>query len=134
MNENDPRIEKMKIAAWEASEKAYVPYSNFPVGAAVLTEGGQVFSGCNVSNASYGLGMCAERVAVFKAVSSGYTTIEAVVVVTPTDGPTPPCGACRQVINEFGSQAHVFSFDESDSSKHWTLKELLPDAFGPGNL
>src|SRR5512143_376004 len=89
-------------AARLASERAYCPYSRFRVGAAVLTEMGEIVSGCNIENASYGLTVCAERVAVFRAVAQGARTLRAVVVYTPTPTPSAPCGACRQVLYEFG--------------------------------
>ena len=106
----------------------------FPVGAAVLTNTGDIFTGCNVENASYGLSMCAERNAVFQAVANRQRQIIAVVVVTPTQTPTPPCGACRQVINEFGKQAEVFSFGGDGNVLKARLQQLLPEAFGPDNL
>ena len=99
-----------------------------------LTEDGQIFTGCNVENASYGLTMCAERNAIFHAVSEGHRRIRLVVVVTPTDKPTPPCGACRQVINELGPDAGVLSFDKSGNVVRSTIDELLPGAFGPENF
>lgn len=124
----------MRDAAESASRNAYCPYSEFPVGAAVLTEDGLIFTGCNVENASYGLTMCAERNAMFHAVSEGHRRIRLIVVVTPTDEPTPPCGACRQVINELGPDAEVLSFDRSGNVVRSTIDELLPGAFGPENL
>lgn len=130
----DPIVQKMKDAAWLASKSAYCPYSKFPVGAAVLTEDGEVFAGCNVENASYGLSMCAERNAVFQAIVSGGRRIVAVVIVTPTQGPSPPCGACRQVLNEFEDNAAVFSFDKDGNVFKSQLRELLPSAFGSDNL
>ena len=130
MDANDSIIQNMRIAAEAAGEKAYCPYSKFPVGAAVLTEDGIVFSGCNVENASLGLTICAERNAVFQAVSKGYRRIVAVVIVTPTSVPTMPCGACRQVINEFGNHAEVFSFDKNGNVLNFNLGQLLPNAFG----
>ena len=134
MDASDSVIKMMKEAARSSSEKAYCPYSQFPVGAAVLTNTGDIFSGCNVENASYGLSMCAERNAVFQAVANSQRQIIAVVVVTPTHTPTPPCGACRQVINEFGKQAEVFSFDGDGNVLKYQLQQLLPEAFGPDNL
>ena len=118
----------------EASRRAYCPYSKFPVGAAVLTDGGEVVAGVNVENASYGLTICAERNAVFRAVALGQTTIVAVAVYTPTATPTAPCGACRQVINEFGPDAIVLCVCDGPGTIRTTLSHLLPDAFGPGNL
>src|SRR4051812_453230 len=94
-------IDELVRAAQDARTRAYAPYSNFAVGAAVLA-GGAIYRGCNVENASYGLSMCAERVAVFTAVASGGRAIDAVAVVGSAERPTPPCGACRQALNEFG--------------------------------
>ena len=122
------------VAAREASVWAYCPYSRFPVGAAVLTEGGVIVAGCNVENASYGLTICAERNAVFRAVADGATAIRAVVVFTPTPEPTAPCGACRQVLNEFGPEAEVFCVCEGPRIIRATVASLLPRAFGPQNL
>ncbi len=127
-------IQTMKRAAEIAARAAYCPYSRFPVGAAVLSSEGEVFAGCNVENASFGLTICAERNAIFQAISKGHRSIRAVVVVTPTAALAPPCGACRQVINEFGPNADVFVFAENDQTSHFKLNELLPNAFGPDNL
>jgi cytidine deaminase len=123
-------------AARAASARAYCPYSHFRVGAAVLAEGGRIFSGCNVENASYGLTICAERNAVFQAVAQleGCLVIRAVVIYTPTPEPTAPCGACRQVINEFGPDAEIRSICDGPRDLRLRLSELLPAAFGPGNL
>ena len=134
MRPDDPIVQEMKKVALEASRNAYCVYSKFPVGAAVLTESGEIFGGCNVENASYGLTICAERNAIFQAVAKGHYRIRAIAVVTPTDLPTPPCGACRQVINEFGPEAEIFSFTENGKVSLLNLKDLLPEAFGPGNL
>ena len=122
--------------ARRASEQAYCPYSRFRVGAAVLTDRGEIFSGCNVENASYGLTICAERNAIFQAVARSKPTlvIQAVVVFTPTALPTAPCGACRQVINEFGPDAQIFSVCDGPGVIEHRLGALLPEAFGPGNL
>ncbi len=123
-------------AARTAAAKAYCPYSRFNVGAAVLTDAGEIFSGCNVENASYGLTICAERNAIFQAVAggNGALSIRAVVVFTPTARPTAPCGACRQVINEFGPSARVFSVCDGPLVLESALGILLPEAFGPANL
>jgi cytidine deaminase len=120
--------------AREASTRAYCPYSRFRVGAAVIDEGGAIFSGCNVENASFGLTSCAERNAVFAAVAAGSTRIVAVVIYTPTGAPTAPCGPCRQVINEFGPGAEILSVCDGPERLYRRLAALLPDAFGPRNL
>jgi cytidine deaminase len=134
MKVSDEIIQKMRAVAEVAAGKAYCPYSKFPVGAAVLTEEQEVFAGCNVENVSLGLTMCAERNAVFQAVSKGHRKIVALVIVTPTSDPTSPCGACRQVINEFGNQAEVFSFGKDGNVQYFRLNKLLPEAFGPHRL
>jgi cytidine deaminase len=130
----DATLQAMVQAAREASTRAYCPYSRFRVGAAVLTEAGAIVAGCNVENASYGLTICAERSAVFQAVAGGASAIRAVVVFTPTPEPTAPCGACRQVLNEFGPEAEVFSVCEGPTVIRATVAALLPRAFGPQNL
>jgi cytidine deaminase len=127
-------LEQLKMAARDASRNAYCPYSRFPVGAAVLTKRNEIFSACNVENAAYGSSMCAERSAIFQAVAKGTTKIRAVVVYTPTPHPTPPCGSCRQVINEFGGETEIFSVCDGSEVKHDRLSTLLPQSFGPSNL
>ena len=97
----EQHIQKLIDRAAVAREKAYSPYSHFGVGAALLCEGGAIYEGCNIENASYGLTNCAERTAIFKAVSEGHTKFKALAVVADTEGPCSPCGACRQVISEF---------------------------------
>ncbi len=128
-------IEKTLIAeAKAASKRAYCPYSQFRVGAAVLGTDGRVVSGCNVENASYGLTLCAERVATVRAIAEGSTQLKALVVYTPTSEPTLPCGACRQVLFEFGPELLVICVGQGDRAIRRTLAELLPDAFGPRDL
>lgn len=121
-------------AAKSACKNAYCPYSKFPVGAAVITEDGEVFSGCNVENASYGLTICAERNALFQAIAKGKKEVKFVVIFTPTSTSTTPCGACRQVINEFGPKATILSVCNSNDRFEEHLNELLKKAFGPHNL
>jgi cytidine deaminase len=125
------RLEK---AARAAAAGSYSPYSRFPVGAAVLAGSGKVYPGCNVENASFGLCNCAERTALFTAVAAGDRVIRAVAVYTPTPLPTAPCGACRQVIHEFGPEALVICVCDSKSRIETRLSALLPGAFGPGDL
>lgn len=120
-------------AAQHASTRAYCPYSKFLVGAAILTADGTIFSGCNVENASFGLTMCAERNALFQAVAAGHTQFACMVVYTPTPNPTAPCGACRQVINEFAPAVRVICVCQGPDRLTCTLDQLLPAAFGPGN-
>jgi cytidine deaminase len=124
---------ELVAAARQAAGHAYCPYSQFPVGAAVLTDRGEIFSGCNVENASYGLTVCAERNAIFHAAAHGChpLVIRAIVVFTPTAEPTAPCGACRQVIHEFGPNAEVISVCAGPAIVRRRLGELLADAFGP---
>lgn len=134
MQPDDPLVQKMRQVAMQVSENAYCPYSKFRVGAAVLTDSGEIFGACNVENASFSLTICAERSAVFQAVAKGHYKIKAVVVITSTDYATPPCGACRQVINEFGPEADIFSFGKAEKHLHFNLKKLLPEAFGRDSI
>ena len=117
-----------------ASREAHCPYSQFRVGAALLTDDDEIVSGCNVENASSGLTICAERVAVFKAVSVGKRVFRAVVVYTPTPQPTAPCGACRQVLAEFAHDLDVVSCCDGPEVITTSLAELLPFRFGPEQL
>lgn len=117
-------------AAQEAMNQAYTPYSKFNVGAAILSEDGRIFTGCNIENASYGLTNCAERTAIFKAVSEGVREFKAMAVVGNTDMPISPCGACRQVLSEFANpNMLVFLANTKGDSKDFTVEELLPYSF-----
>ncbi len=121
--------------AQQAWERAYAPYSNFPVGAALLGRSGQIFTGCNVENAAYPLVTCAERTAVTKAVSEGEREFEAIAVVTNT-GATP-CGACRQILREFAGpegNLRVIVADRDGNVRTFTIAELLPEGFTPDQL
>ncbi|MDE0836144.1 MAG: cytidine deaminase [Akkermansiaceae bacterium] len=118
--------EELIAAAWEARDKAYVPYSSFQVGAALLASNGQVFPGCNVENISYGLTNCAERVAIGTAVAAGVQSFDQLVVVADTAEPISPCGACRQVMAEFGVKTVVLA--NRAGSIEFSLEELLPRA------
>ena len=129
----DIAIELMEHAK-AISVNAYAPYSKFSVGAALITNDSRIFTGCNVENASYGLSICAERNAVFKMVSGGQHELRMIAIYTPTEKPTPPCGACRQVISEFGANAKVISFCDSDEVITTSIRELLPGAFGPNSI
>lgn len=131
---SEATLRRLKQAAKDASQHAYAPYSEFRVGAAVLTEDGRTFTGANVENASFGLTICAERNAVFQAVAKGARRIRAVVIYTPTRTPTPPCGACRQVMREFGEAIDVCSTCDGPDDACHTLAALLPAAFGPERL
>jgi cytidine deaminase len=117
-------------SATQALEHAYAPYSNFHVGAAILTEDGRLFTGCNVENASYGLTMCAERAAIFTAVQQvqGKLALRAVAVVNGNDVPCSPCGACRQVIAEFGEDT-VVVFRGQEGYIDMSIADLLPETF-----
>jgi cytidine deaminase len=128
------QLRTLEQQARHAAGRAYAPYSNFRVGAAVLTSRGKVFSGCNVENASYGLCNCAERTAIFSAVAAGHRKITCVTVYTPTDKATAPCGACLQVIFEFGPKARVISICDSKDRIDTAIADLLPRAFGPADL
>lgn len=121
-------MESLIRAAKEAREKAYSPYSNFKVGAAVMTPSGKIYSGCNVENVSYGLTNCAERTAIYKAVSEGEHSFVALAVVADTEGPVAPCGACRQVIAEFGIEQIILG-NIKGHTKILSLEEILPYAF-----
>ena len=120
-------------AARAAQQQAYAPYSRYRVGAALEADDGRVFAGCNVENASYGLTICAERAAVCAAVASGARAFRRAVVVTDSDPPAAPCGACRQVLAEFGPRLTVTAVGPSATTS-WTMAELLPAAFGPDQL
>lgn len=122
--------EKLIEAALNARKRAYVPYSKFPVGAALLTEDGQIIQGCNIENASFGLSNCAERTAIFKAISEGHTQFKGLAVVADTPAPVSPCGACRQVIAEFCDEnMTVWLTNLKGEVLKTTVKELLPVAF-----
>ncbi len=117
----------------EARRRAYAPYSNYPVGAALRTKSGRLYTGVNVENAAYPQTMCAERVAIFKAVSEGETEFEVIAVVTNNGG--SPCGGCRQVLAEFGLDTTVLLADGNGKLvKETTVNELLPEAFTPKHL
>ncbi len=115
--------------ALDVIKNAYAPYSKFRVGAAVRTRSGSVYTGVNVENASYGLTICAERVAVFKAVSEGDKEIEEIIIAVESDELVSPCGACRQVIAEFNPHAKIVMVNSKGMRKETTLDKLLPDVF-----
>ena len=121
-------------AAAIARSRAYAPYSGFLVGAALETDNGTMIFGCNIESASYGLTMCAERTAIFKAISEGYRKFTRVAVVTDTATPTPPCGACRQLLWEFAPDAEVILANLGGKVVRYTVRELLPDAFDARQL
>jgi len=119
----------LRAAAFAAMENAHAPYSGFHVGAALALETGEVVSGCNVENASYPLGICAEQAAVAAAVASGARNFTALVIGTDGSEPTPPCGACRQVLAEFGTSLRITSYTAGGGEAQWNLAELLPHPF-----
>ena len=125
--------ELLKLAA-EARHNAHAPYSRFRVGAALLTADGRVFTGCNVENGSYGLTVCAERVAIFNAVSAGVRDFVAMAVVADTRTPTPPCGACLQVMQEFAPELRLELGNLTGAHQTRTLRELMPHGFHQGYL
>jgi len=122
---NDPILE----AARDARERAYAPFSGFKVGAAIEDENGRIFSGCNVESAAYGLTICAERVAVFKAISETTAKLKRIAVVTDTDILTPPCGACRQILWEFCPDARLTLANLTGRQETISLKEIFPRPF-----
>lgn len=130
MSEKDLLVD----AAKQARENAHAPYSNFRVGAALRSTSGRIFSGCNVENASYGLTMCAERVAIFKAISEGERGFSALAVVTDADNLTPPCGACRQLIWEFCGDIPVAIANLKGQTDVMQMKDLFPRPFDDSNL
>jgi len=121
-------VQELINKAKEAKKHAYAPYSNFAVGAAVETESGKVYTGCNVENSSFGLSMCAERIAIFKAVSEGETKFRRIAIVADTKRPVSPCGACRQVMAEFGDFEVILSNENGDIEKT-SVEKLLPGSF-----
>lgn len=125
---------KLELAARRAAGYAYCPYSGFRVGAAVVGETDQVYTGCNVENASFGLTICAERNAIFQLIADGGRSITAIVVYTPTATPAAPCGACRQVIQELGPDAEIISICDGPKALESTIHELLPSSFASTNL
>ena len=130
MTETD---KKLIAEAKRVREFAYCPYSKFAVGAAVLGASGEIYGGCNIENASFSVTNCAERTAIFKAISSGEEDILAIAVVAEGVNPVPPCGACRQVIAEFNIP-HILMANLADEVKEMTLEELLPGAFSAEDI
>ena len=127
-------IDKLLEAAKEVRKNAYVPYSNFPLAAALLTKEGKIFTGVNVENAAYGETICAERTAIVKAVSEGYTEFEALLLLSDTEKPITPCGSCRQVISEFSNDIDIImtTYDNGELIKK--NKELLPGSFNKDDM
>lgn len=130
----DTTINHLINEAKKVSQKAHAVYSNFPVGAAFTNNKGEVFTGCNVENISFGLTICAERSAIFKSISEGNHEISTLVIYTPTPKPTPPCGACRQVISEFSASTRIISVCDSEEIIDTTIDQLLPHSIFPTDL
>ncbi len=129
----EAELQELIQAAIAVRQRAYAPYSRYPVSAALLTKAGNVYTGVNVENAVYPLTMCAERVAVFRAVAEGEREFQAIAVVTDNGG--SPCGSCRQVLTEFGGDIEVFMVDgDGNLVRETTVEELLPDAFTSDDL
>jgi cytidine deaminase len=129
-----PTLRRLEKAARSAAKGAYAPYSEFQVGAAILAGSGKIYTGCNVENASYGLSNCAERSAIFTAAGAGERKLTAVVIYTPTPTAITPCGACRQVISEFGPDAVVISVCDSDQRIETDMPTIFGQPFGRENL
>lgn len=128
-------LQTMIESARKAFNNAYAPYSQFKVGAAVISSNGNIYSGCNIENASYGLTNCAERNAIGQAATAADLDLKSVVIFTETEKLTPPCGACRQVIAEFiDGDGCVTAINHKGESQVWTVSQLLPDAFTPKDL
>jgi cytidine deaminase len=122
-------VDPLVAAAMEARTKAFAPYSHFHVGAAILADDGTIVIGCNVESASYGLTVCAERLALFSAVARGLRRFTRIAIVTDTPTPTSPCGACRQVLWEFAPEAEVVLANLAGRVQKYTVRELIPHAF-----
>ena len=127
-------FDKLVIAAVNARQRAYAPYSDFTVGAAVMSAGGRIFTGCNVENVSFGATVCAERVAMFSAVAAGCRELVAIAVAGPGESPITPCGICLQVMIELAPDAVVVMVGEGGARETSAVAELLPRAFAPEEL
>jgi cytidine deaminase len=130
----DSRMGELRERATAAMERAYAPYSGFRVGAALLAADGTIDHGCNVENAAYPSGICAERAAVAAAIARGVRDFEAIVIVTEAATPSSPCGMCRQVMMEFAPRLVVHSVTRGGASARWMMSDLLPEAFTPTSM
>lgn len=126
--------EELKQAAVSMLDRAYCPYSHFPVGAALECEDGAVFTGCNVENAAYPAGICAERNAIFHAVADGHHHFRRIVIAGKSHDFCAPCGMCRQVMREFSKDLEIICLNDTGEEHTFTLNELLPHSFGPETL
>ena len=126
--------DELILRARSARENAHAPYSNFKVGAALLTRSGKVFTGCNVENATYGLTVCAERVAIWKALSEGERDFNAIAVVSSSEVPASPCGACRQLLWEFCGDIEVIIANTGDAKRSLRMSQLFPHPFDRSSL
>lgn len=133
-NPTDPMRQALIDAARAARERAHAPYSHFKVGAALRGNSGRIFTGCNVENATFGLTVCAERVAVWKAISEGERGFDSVAVVTESDMLTPPCGACRQILWEFCGDAEIILANLKGQVEAYRLSALFPKPFDASNF
>lgn len=131
---NDQQMGALRERALAVMDRAYAPYSNFRVGAALLASDGSISEGCNVENAAYPVGICAERGALAAAIARGSRDFEAIAIATEAEQPTPPCGMCRQMLEEFSPHMLVVSLTRSGGEARWSLDELLPKAFTPQSL
>ena len=129
-----PELIALRAAADAARAHAWCPYSNFPVGAALVADDGRVFSGCNVENASYPAGTCAERVALGAAITAGARRFSRVVITSAAHDPTPPCGICRQALVEFAPHLDIIAISPDGRASRWSLADLLPAPFTPASL
>ena len=129
-----PSLDSARAAALAAMQRAYAPYSDFRVGAALVGVDGSVFAGCNVENSAYPAGLCAERGALAAAVAGGVRRFDLLVVTTEADEPTPPCGMCRQALVEFAPDLAIVSFTTHGGEAQWNLAALLPRPFTPAAL
>ncbi len=130
----DPELALLRIAADGARGNAWCPYSQFPVGAALVADDGRVFLGCNVENASYPAGTCAERVALGAAIAAGSRRFTRVVITSTATDPTPPCGICRQALMEFAPDLDIVAISPDGRATRWSLADLLPAPFTPASL
>lgn len=129
-----PDVAALREVADAARANAWCPYSTFPVGAALVADDGRVFSGCNVENASFPAGMCAERVALGSAIAAGARRFSRVVITSIAPEPTPPCGICRQVLVEFAPDLEILAISPDGRTARWSLADLLPIPFTPASL